>query len=182
MSCAVDPKNLCGRGLAAYTAGPDWFYPEKYISYCNELTSQLASKALCTGTPINARRFRGGTTLRTLAGAVIPGGIDGNRACSEAATLSASDKVKSGDNYEVSTRTSRGLPRVRVLTLGHGIRSTSLTGLPLDRLSAVVDYEKLGGRSVSDVMCMGSYITPAFEPVFRNFRAPEPNLPNGATE
>ena len=118
----MDPRQVCSElaSLAYYmrtVSGTDIFY-------CDGLHNQVPLFDLCTGgTTVNARKTRGGTTIRALAVAFIPDAIfntkepnDGMKSCEDGKKLSNPDKIKSSDNYEVSFTTPCGIPRARALT------------------------------------------------------------------
>jgi len=119
LSCS-DPYSVCGGGVIAYT-----LISTTNIYYCSIFYNEVASGSLCSGTTVNARNIRGGTTLHELTHAVA-GTDDVGYGCPANQGLSDSNKLINADNYNVSTHTSRCPPGGCLLTRGRDSRSASL--------------------------------------------------------
>ena len=96
------------------------------IFFCGRFFDQKSLSSLCKKeVSATAKDLRGGTTLRMLARAFVPGVAGQERNCEQSRGLSDFDKITNNDNYEASTQTSHCLPRVRVLTWDRHLCSAS---------------------------------------------------------
>ena len=112
MFCSDPDQSCLSSDVSAYTTPS-----AEGIFYCDSFYSQLSLYSLCRGeTTVNARKIRGGTTLRMLASVLIPGVADNGRTCIDNQGLTDPQKVSNAGNYEVSTKTLRCLPRALRLT------------------------------------------------------------------
>ena len=120
----IDTTKTCGTtDYDAIMKGPS----NSKIYYCNSFFGHFPLISLCRNeTSVRARELFGGTTLRLFAYSFIWGVDDGRHSCEDSQGLSDQEKIKNGDNYEVSTQTPRRPPRARMLTWGRGICSASL--------------------------------------------------------
>jgi len=97
LSC-TDPSLSCEGGIAAYT-----IQATAGIYYCSDFYEQKALFGLCTGTPVDSLRIRGGTTLHE-ATILLSETDESAVGCSEARSLASSDPnaaSQNADNYNV---------------------------------------------------------------------------------
>ena len=88
--------------------------PRPGIYYCDPFWKQRGVKGIkdfCKDKSDYA--YRGGTTLRMLAGMLFAAEDPHPTACDKAITLDNDQKINNARNYEVSIQTPSGLPRVR---------------------------------------------------------------------
>ena len=97
------------------------------IHFCIPFFSQDHLPSLCKkDTAPTARKIRGGTVLRMLARAFVPGVVGEGRTCDGARELTDHGKITNNLNYEASTQTPHCPPRARVLTWDRDLCSASL--------------------------------------------------------
>ncbi|KAG8828449.1 hypothetical protein FRC19_006547 [Serendipita sp. 401] len=95
LSC-TDPYSVCGNGVIAYT-----LTSTTNIYYCSIFYSEVTTSRLCSGTTVNSRNIRGGTTLHELTHA-LSGTTDVGYGCpydQSLAASSASRAQSNADNY-----------------------------------------------------------------------------------
>ncbi|KAG5644267.1 hypothetical protein DXG03_008752 [Asterophora parasitica] len=111
----TDSLNVCGGGVIAYTVTSTTnvsqilylrplvdmplIIPSCYqIYYCSIFFNEVATTKLCSGTTVNSRNIRGGTTLHELTHA-LSGTTDITYGCPADQALSDANKIKNADNF-----------------------------------------------------------------------------------
>ncbi|KAK7037401.1 hypothetical protein VNI00_011151 [Paramarasmius palmivorus] len=92
LSC-VDEQNVCDGNVIAYT-----LISTTDIYYCDIFFDEVATDSLCSGTTVNARNIRGGTTLHEMTHATS-GTDDVTYGCPADQELSDSQKLSNADNF-----------------------------------------------------------------------------------
>ncbi|KAF8626732.1 hypothetical protein AX17_006498 [Amanita inopinata Kibby_2008] len=88
-----DPYGACSPGVIAYTV-----ISTTDIYYCGIFFNEVPTSSLCTGTTVNSRSVRGGTTLHELTHATS-GTSDVTYGCANDQALSTSNALQNADSY-----------------------------------------------------------------------------------
>ncbi|KAJ7078017.1 Metalloprotease [Mycena belliarum] len=96
LSC-TDALGACSSGVIAYTV-----ISTTNIYFCGIFFNEVASSRLCSGTSVDSRNIRGGTTLHEITHAVADTD-DVTYGCAADQALSDANALKNADNYNCFT-------------------------------------------------------------------------------